>query len=34
MLEFKHLADGDKTDDNGPMKLDPLNEFETETFLS
>ena len=33
MLEFKQWADGDETDDDGPMELVPLNELETEKFL-
>ena len=33
MLEFEHLADDNETDDDGPMELVPLNEFETEKFL-
>ena len=33
MLEFEHLANGDETDDDGPMELVPLNEFQTEKFL-
>ena len=32
ILEFEHLADGDKIDD-GPMELVTLNDFETEKFL-
>ena len=32
MLEFKHLADDDETDD-GPIELVPLNDFETKKFL-
>ena len=33
MLEFQHLAAGDETDNDGPMELVSLNEFETEKFL-
>ena len=33
MLELEHLAGGDETDDDRPMELVPLNEFETEKFL-
>ena len=32
-MEFEHLADGDETDDDRPMELVPLNEFETEKFF-